>query len=290
MEKEQQARTENGARASAVTCPDTAEKSSAPNKKTLIFDLDGTMYRGPQIIEGGLAAVRFCQEHDIPYLFMTNNSMRTRQENADHMTKMGYPNMKPELFFNSAMASAMYVRKQYPDRKKAYYIGCAGMKEALEENGFEITEDHPDFVFVGLNREASYADYSKALGHLLDGAILIGTNKDRRLPGPEGMDPGNGAVVALLEYASDQKSPDIAKPGRPILDLCLEHFGLKKENVILIGDNLETDIALGYNNKVKTVFVQTGVHTDRDIERLKIYPDLNVRDLQDLDLFTLTTK
>ena len=197
-------------------------------RKTLIFDLDGTLYRGPQPIEAGIRAIRTCQKNGIPYLFLTNNSMRTPEENARHMNDMGYTNIKAEDFVNSAMAAARYA-KDLNMGNKAWMIGQAGMRQALLDEGFEITDENPDFVFIGLDKTATYADYSKALGLLLNGAKLIGTNMDRILAKPGGFEVGNGSVVTLFEYASNQKSPDIAKPHAPILNTALEKAGITKD-------------------------------------------------------------
>lgn len=251
--------------------------------KTIVLDLDGTMYRGSECIDSAKRFIDRCYKAGIPYVFLTNNSMRTQEENAQHMIDMGYEHIEPSQFFNSAMASTQYVAKNSAQRK-AYYIGKNGMKEALEKEGFELVEQDPDFVFVGLNKECTYASYSKALSFLLQGAKLIGTNNDRILAKPGGFEVGNGSIVAMFEYASKQESPKIAKPYRPMLDLCLEHFGLKKEDIILVGDNLETDIALGYNNNVETLLVETGVHQREDIEALKIYPTQVVKNLDDFEV------
>ena len=232
--------------------------------KTLVFDLDGTMYRGTQIIESAHQFLDYCIQKDIPFIFLTNNSMRTPQENVKHMEEMGYTNIKPEMFYNSAMAASQYVKKHY-EGNKAYYIGKQGMKDALNQEGFIIDDENPDFVFIGLN-----------------GAKIIGTNNDRILAKPGGFEVGNGSVVDMFEYAANQKSPRIGKPNRAILDLCLEYFGLKEDEIVLIGDNLETDIKLGYEQNIETVLVQTGVHNKEDIERLKIYPTHVVNTLMDL--------
>ena len=248
--------------------------------KTLIFDLDGTMYRGTQIIESAHQFLDYCMSHHIPFIFMTNNSMRTQQENVEHMEKMGYTGIKPEMFYNSAMAACQYVKMHYSGNK-AYYVGKLGMRQALLDEGFILDDQNPDFVFVGLDKDATYASYSKALSLLLNGATLIGTNSDRILAKPGGFEVGNGSVVHMFEYASNQHSPNIAKPYRPILDLCLDYFDLKGEDVILIGDNLETDIKLGYENGINTIFVQTGVHSKKDIEKLKIYPTYTVKNLME---------
>lgn len=263
------------------------ERKQNNKMKTMLFDLDGTMYRGPQPIEAGIRAVNFCAEHNIPYLFLTNNSMRTPEENAKHMIDMGYSNVRPEDFVNSAMAAADYAARLDPNKRKAWMIGQNGMRQALLDEGFEITEDHPDYVFVGLDKTADYATYSKALAMLLDGAMLIGTNHDRILAKPGGFEVGNGSVVTLFEYAIGKPSPKIGKPDLPILQTALKKAGISKEDAIIIGDNLETDVALGYNNQVQTVFVQSGVHQEKDIERLQIFPDLTVSSLDDVDFLAL---
>ena len=116
---------------------------------------------------------------------------------------------------------------------------------------------------------------------LLQGAKLIGTNKDRILAKPGGFEVGNGSIVAMFEYATHTQSPDIAKPSKTMLDLFLSYFHLHKDDVILIGDNLETDIRLGYENNVQTIFVETGVHTRNDIARLDIHPTWTVSNLME---------
>ena len=251
--------------------------------KTFLIDLDGTMYRGSQIIDTARQFLEKLQAQNIPYIFLTNNAMRTREENVIHMEKMGYTNIQPDSFFNSAMAASLYAAKQYTERK-AFYIGGAGLQQALEECGFEITDVDPQLVFVGLDKNKNYADYSKALSYLLNGAKLIGTNDDRVLAKPGGFEMGNGSIVAMFEYASLQKSPQIGKPHAPILELCLEKFHLNKEDVVLVGDNLETDISLGFYNQVETIFVESGVHTRADVFRFDVRPDHIVANLMEIDL------
>lgn len=254
--------------------------------KTLLFDLDGTMYRGKEPIEAGIRAIDFCHEHGIPWLFLTNNSMRTPEENVRHMEEMGYRHIRPEQFVNSAMAAAAWAAKQ-DKPKTAWYVGAQGMKQALLDHGFVITDENPSYVFVGLDKEADYHTYSKALALLLGGAQLVGTNLDRILAKPGGFEVGNGSIVRLFEYATGQTSPEIGKPALPILEAALEHGHLRREDVILVGDNLETDIALGYDNQVQTVFVQSGVHHKADIDRLQIVPDVILNSLDEADFLRL---
>ena len=246
--------------------------------KTYLIDLDGTMYRGNQNIDGAREFIAYCLDKGIPFYFLTNNSSRTRAQNVAHMTALGFQGIEEKHFFTSAMAAARYARKMNIG-KKAAYIGMDGLKEALCEEGFELVDEDADAVFIGLDKSADYAKYSKMLKMCLNGAKLIGTNNDRRLAVGDSYDVGNGAIVAMFEYASEQKSPEIGKPYPVILNEALETFGLKKEEVILIGDNLETDIALGYTQNVETILVLGGVHGREDVERLHIIPDHIVESL-----------
>ena len=241
--------------------------------KTYLIDLDGTMYHGTKIIEDAKTFIDWCLANNQPFLFLTNNSSRTQKQAAEHMLKMVYTNIKPEMFYTSAMAAADTVAARYTERK-AYYIGEEGMRETLLARGFIIDDQAPDFVFVGLDRKAGYQDYSKAIRYILNGAQLVGTNNDRKLLTENGTNVGNGSIVALFEYCTSKESLKIGKPHQAIIDGVLSYAGIKKEDAVIIGDNLETDILCGINAEVKTIFVTTGVHQTEDIERLDIKPDI----------------
>ena len=108
------------------------------------------------------------------------------------------------------------------------------------------------------------------------------TNPDRLLANNGTFDIGNGAIIDMLEYASGVEAVKIGKPYQIILDILLDEKNLKKEDLIFIGDNLETDIKLGYDAKIETIMVCSGVHTEKDIERLKVYPTKVIKNLREL--------
>ena len=156
-------------------------------KKTYLIDLDGTMYRGSQIIEGAKEFIDTLLKRGERFVFLTNNAKRTKRQNVEHMEKMGFTGIREEHFFTSSMAAARYAAEHY-EGKNVWYIGQDGLKEALEDNGFTVTEQDVDLVFVGLDNTGTYEKYSKALDFLLHGAKLIGTNNDRLLAQPGGLD------------------------------------------------------------------------------------------------------
>ena len=251
--------------------------------KGYMIDLDGTMFHGKKIVEGAKEWVDSLIENKVPFIFLTNNSSRTPEMAAQHMLDMGFENILPSHFYTSAMASVSYVSSHFSERK-AFYIGEKGMREALLSSGFTIvndTDELADFVFIGLNREADYTLYSQAVKHLVNGAILVGTNNDRILLSEKGVNVGNGSVVAMFEYVCGKESIKIGKPHQPILDEALKFMGMAKEDVIVVGDNLETDIALGERFDVETILVLTGIHKRGDIDRLNIHPTYVVERMTD---------
>lgn len=249
--------------------------------RTYIIDLDGTMYRGNTNIDGAREFIDYLHSKNLPYIFLTNNATRTKKQAKEHMLNLGFKDIKEDDFFTSAMATAKFIAKNYSE-KKCFMIGESGLEEALKEWSFEFVQENADFVVVGLDRNATYRRYSEALHHILVGAKFIATNPDRLLANNETFDIGNGAVIDMLEYASGVEAIKIGKPYQIILDILLEEKKLKKEDIILLGDNLETDIKLGYNARIETIMVCSGVHTEKDIDRLKVYPTKVVKNLREL--------
>ena len=250
----------------------------------LMIDLDGTMYHGTKIIESAYEFMKEAQRRNIDVLFLTNNATRTPIQAAEHMLKMGYENIQPEQFYTSAMASADEV-KRLSDKRRAYMIGELGLKEALIQNGFELVDHDADFVFVGLDRNATYRDYSLAFRQLHQGAVLVGTNSDTVLLSEEGVNVGNGSIVHMLETCSGQTSMQIGKPSSVILDCALRYTGWSKEEVLIVGDNLHTDILCGIQAGVKSALVLTGISKREDVEKTGIKPDIIVESMMDLFKF-----
>lgn len=242
------------------------------NKKCYMIDLDGTMYWGTRRIDGAKEWIDYLVREDIQFIFLTNNASRTQEQACQHMLKMGFKGIKPSHFYTSSMAAADKIARDYPLKKEAYYIGEAGLKEALVNNGFHINPDKADFLFIGLDRQATYSDYSFAIRLAKDGAILVGTNNDRVLLSENGYNIGNGSVVAMFEYATNTESIKIGKPHSAIIEGALRYAKVAKEDVVIVGDNLETDILCGNNAGIETVFVTTGVHNMEDCYSLNIHP------------------
>lgn len=251
-------------------------------KKCYLLDLDGTMYRGTVIIEGAKVFIDYCLKEQLPFLFLTNNSGRTPRQAADHMLKIGYQGIEPKHFYTSAMAASDTMMRRFPDKKRAYMVGDEGLREALLNNGYELVDDQADLVFIGLDKEGTWQKYSLALRQVLAGAILVGTNNDRILLSEAGANCGNGSTVALMEYASSREAVKIGKPHAAIIEGALAYLGLGKDEVVIVGDNMETDILCGVQAGIETILVTTGVHDRQAAAAYSFAPDHIIEDLREL--------
>lgn len=250
--------------------------------KTYLIDLDGTMYKGSQVIPEAITFIQYLQEHHISYVFVTNNAMRTPAQIRIKMEHMGFTNLQDEDFFTSAMASVSYMKKHH-QAKRVFYIGEEGLAQAIQAAGYEIDETHAELVFVGLDRHADFSLYSKVLRLLYEeGAMLVGTNQDRRLPDQASYLIGNGAIIEMLKYASEAPSITIGKPSQMMMEETLAYVQKSQSDCVVIGDNLETDIAFAIDNQVPAIMVCTGVHTKLDAQHFRVQPDVIVSSLSEL--------
>jgi NagD protein len=119
-----------------------------------LIDMDGVIYRGSELIPGAAEFIRYLQETETPYLFLTNNSAYTPLDVVVKLRKFGI-DTSPEHVFTSALATAEFVHRQKP-RGTAFVIGEGGLLSALHEKNYAISREHPDFVIVGEGRVLNF--------------------------------------------------------------------------------------------------------------------------------------
>lgn len=234
--------------------------------KAVLLDLDGTIYRGNELIAGAKGFVEKIETQGLRYLFITNNSTRTPVEVARHLQKMGVA-CEPGHVLTSSQAAAASIAAG-----RVYCIGENGLRLALHELGIEMADNDVSHVVVGMDRQINYQKIEKAARLIRAGAKFIATNPDRFFPTESGISPGNGAIVAAIAAAADRQPTVIGKPERTIIDIALKRVIVTADEAILIGDNLETDIPAGINAGVRTVFLLTGVSTRDDLAKSNLQP------------------
>ncbi|MGX7052390.1 TIGR01457 family HAD-type hydrolase [Leuconostoc palmae] len=249
---------------------------------TYFIDLDGTIYQGKIKYPSGKRFIQRLQKANIPYLFVTNNSTKTPDEVAENLTNNHDIQTNANQVYTSAMATADYLSTILPVNSKIYMIGEVGLKNALLASGFQIENNsHVDAVVVGLDRQITYDKLATATLAIQSGAKFIATNTDTNLPTESGMMPGAGALISALEVSTHTKPTVIAKPESPIMEGALSVMNVNKADVIMVGDNYQTDILAGINNNIDTLLVYSGVSTPDQISKLDKKPTYEINSLDD---------
>ncbi len=245
-----------------------------------LIDMDGVIYRGSELIPGARQFIGQLLDEDVPFLFLTNNSQRTRRDVTTKLNRMGIP-IEEKHVFTCAMATARFLARQLPNGT-AFVIGESGLLNALHSNGYSIVDSNPDYVVVGEGRTLSFELVERAVQLIMDGAKLIATNLDPNCPTQTGTRPGCGAVVSLLEKATGVKAFSVGKPSPVMMRAARKELGLEAANTVMIGDTMETDILGGVQMGYRTVLVLSGSTSRHDLSGYAYRPDVVIDSLADL--------
>jgi NagD protein len=245
-----------------------------------LIDMDGVIYRGSELIARAQRFVNTLRRTDVPFLFLTNNSQRTRRDVATKLRRMGIQAEERHVF-TCAMATARFLAQQKPNGT-AFVIGEGGLLHALHTNGYSIVDHDPDYVVVGEGRALNFEMFETAVRMIQKGAKLVATNLDPNCPTQQGMRPGCGAIVALLETATGRKAFSVGKPSPVMMRAARKELGLSADETIMIGDTMETDILGGVQMGYRTVLVLSGSTRKEDIDSYAYRPDTIVDSVADL--------
>ena len=236
-----------------------------------LIDMDGVIYRGSQLIPGADRFIHELRTHDVPFLFLTNNSQRARRDVATKLQRLGIE-VEEEHVFTSAMATARFLAQQKPEGT-AFVIGEGGLLTALHQNGYAVVDHDPDYVVVGEGRTFNLELVEAAVNMVLAGAKLVATNLDPNCPTPGGLRPGCGAMVAMLEAATGVKAFSAGKPSPLMMRAARKDLGLATDETAIIGDTMETDILGGVQLGFHTVLVLSGGTKREDLPKYAYRPE-----------------
>ena len=236
----------------------------------LLVDMDGVIYHGSKILPGTQDFIAWLRTTRIPFLFLTNSSERSPRELSEKLHRMGV-DIEESHFYTSAMATAAFLASQTPGGS-AYVIGQPGLINALYDAGFSSNDVNPDYVVVGETPMYTYETIKKAVSLVLKGAKLIGTNPDVTGPSEGGIIPACGALVAPIELSTGVKAYFVGKPNPLMMRTGLGLLGCPRENALIVGDRMDTDIISGIESGIETVLVLSGVAHREDLARFGFGP------------------
>ncbi len=249
-----------------------------------VLDLDGTVYRGDEVLAGVPDAIERLRERGIEILFFSNNPIKSRTAYTERLGRLGIET-DPEHVLSAGSVTTEYLTAEHPD-ESVFVIGADGLKDQFSEAGVELVDDATtaDVLVVSWTKSFSYGDLLAGYRAIEAGATFYGTDPDRLIPAAEGMVPGSGSIVNAVGGTAEREPKKVlGKPSPEAQQAALEALELSPEQCFVVGDRLNTDIELGRRAGMTTVLVKTGITTDADLEQSEIKPDHILDSLADID-------
>jgi len=236
-----------------------------PGVRGLIVDMDGVLWKEAAPIGDLPAIFSVVAARGLRLIAATNNATRSPEEYAARLRGFGVA-VDADQITTSAEATARTLEARFPGAGAVFVVGERGLVERLHESGFEVITDPVDdrgvvAVVACLDREFTYRKLQAAATHVRKGAEFYGTNPDPTFPTPAGLVPGAGSIIAAIAAAVGKNPIIIGKPSPLMFEVAAARLGVGKEEVLVVGDRLETDIAGGQSWGARTALVLSGVST-----------------------------
>ncbi|MBI4012241.1 MAG: HAD-IIA family hydrolase [Candidatus Rokubacteria bacterium] len=248
-----------------------------------VLDLDGTVYRGERLLPGAKAAVAALREAGRRVCFLSNKPIASREDYAAKLTRLGVPTEVDEVI-NSSYVLARHLAREVPGAR-CFVIGEPPLVAELERAGLApVDGPRVDYVVVAFDRTFDYRKLDVALQAVKrHGARLIGTNPDRTCPTEDGEIPDAAGMIGAVEGVTGCRvDPIVGKPSPIMLRVALERLGLEARDCAVVGDRLETDIAMGKAAGLATILVLTGITPPGDPAIARWRPDHVLASLEEI--------
>lgn len=244
--------------------------------------MDGVIWKSDSPIGDLPEIFKRIDSRGLKYIFATNNGTKTPEQYVASLGRFGV-HVSPDQVVTSALGVAHMLAQKFPRGTKAFMIGEDGIGRALEERGFDILPldraPQAEFFVMGLDRGITFEKMREAALLVRRGVPFYATNPDKTFPTPRGEIPGAGAWISVITTATGVEPIYAGKPFPFMMELSLERLGTSKDETLVIGDRLETDIAAGQAVGCPTALVLSGVSTREEAEKWKPEIEIVVDDL-----------
>ncbi|OAB31599.1 haloacid dehalogenase [Paenibacillus macquariensis subsp. defensor] len=248
-----------------------------------VIDLDGTVYKGKQAIDGVMDSIAYIRSIGKRVVFLSNRGNISRQMCHDKLIGMGIDVMEEEILLTSTV-TATYLRNN-AEGAQVWVLGEQGLRDELVLAGLTLAEkpEEAEWLVITLHETLTYKELNEAFRAVRHGARMIATNADKTFPGDEGDSIDVAGMIGALESTTDQKVElVIGKPSILMAEAALKALGLPAERCMMIGDSLVSDIGLGKNAGMITTLVLTGSVSREEAEASDVQPDYIWNSLSDL--------
>jgi HAD superfamily hydrolase (TIGR01458 family) len=252
--------------------------------RSVLLDIDGTLFTGQDPISGAAATIRFLQDHTIPYRFISNGTRKARRSVCQKLRRLHVP-VTEEQVITPAIAAVRYLKEQ--GQETCTLLATDELCEDFISGGISLTDNAPFIVIGDAADRFTYHSLNRAFRQIMDGSLLITLEKDRYWKDSDGFSLGAGAFVTGLEYATGVSSHLLGKPSPDFFRMALQSMNAEPETTIMIGDDLISDVLGAITAGLSGVLVMTGKYRDETLITSVKKPDFVIPSVASVpELFT----
>ena len=249
------------------------------NLRHVALDMDGTIYMGMSLFPYTKPFLAGLREQGVNYSFLTNNPSKCIADYLHKLEVLGIEATEEEMY-TTALATIDYIKTNYPEARRLFLLGTPSMISEFEKAGFESVadsaEERPDVLVVAFDKTLEYSRLCRAAYWAQQGLPYIATNPDRVCPTDQPTVLVDcGSICKCVEHATGRQ-PDIVlgKPDPNMLTGVQARYGVKPEEVAMVGDRIYTDIEMAHNAGAFGVLVLSGETTLQIADEAPRQPDL----------------
>ena len=239
--------------------------------KVLLLDVDGVIWVKLVPFPGIPDALSRMRRLGIRLVLVSNNSYRSRKEQLAAAVKAGITGFSENDLLPSSYVTALYLSKM--GAKKVYLLGYKGCQDEMKKLGIKVIThfDKADAVVLSKSKYFDFQHVSDVM-NIVDkyNPIVVGTNPDLIVPGPDNsISPGSGSYIRAVGDAIGKEVVMLGKPSTVTFQTVIDHLGVTPDDIMMVGDNLDTDILFASRHGAQSCLVLTGVSKREDVERLE---------------------
>ena len=227
--------------------------------KIIATDLDGTLFKGETLINGVKESILELRNHNVEIYFTTNNSSQSPIEIQNKLLSL----LNIEIDIRKIITPLIIFKDLLSNRfDKLYVYGTNGLKKYIETLNIEIVSlDSSQAILIGRKEINEDQEINDIISHVKNGIQIYCLNKDLTYPTEFGEQPGNGAIVKIIEDELSINIESLGKSGE-LYPSYFDNNNIKIDYVI--GDRVDTDIMFGKNLNAVTFLVFSGVDNNLD--------------------------
>lgn len=229
-----------------------------------MIDMDGTVYKGGNLIPGAIDFIEALKDRGIPFVFLTNNSSGPRARYLDKLTRMGF-DVTLDNVLTSTTATIRFLLSERSG-KTVYPVSSPEVAAEMSDAGVSLVEDDPDIVVLTFDRTITYEKINRAYRAVRDGAELIATHPDDLCPTEDSYDIDIGPFIRMFEQMCGTRAIVIGKPNRLMLEMAAREMGVDPDGTVMVGDRLYTDIEMAISAGTASILVLSGETTREMLE------------------------